>query len=273
MGWIDIGANLADESFDPDRDAVIERAAAAGVRHMIVTGAGLNESGQALALASGKPQTLRCTAGIHPHRATQWGDSPDRARAVLGRILSHPLAVAAGECGLDYFRNFSPPKVQRAAFAGQLELAAEHDKPLFLHQRDAHDDFLAILKDGRATERRGVAHCFTGGPEEAESYLDLGLFIGITGWILDPRRNQNLLRAIAVIPPDRVLLETDCPYLLPRHPDVAPVTRRRNEPQFLPHVARAVAGRMGLEPEALAAAAFRNTRTLFGWPDTGADCV
>ncbi len=264
---IDIGANLADVSFDADREAVIERASAAGVQHMIVTGTGLSESQRAMELASEKPETLRCTAGIHPHLATQWTDSPEHARSVLGGVLSSPLAVAAGECGLDYFRNLSPPDAQRAAFVGQLELAAEHGKPVFLHQRDAHADFLAILKDSEAPRLGGVAHCFTGGPEEIESYLELGLHIGITGWICDERRNQDLLIAVPLLPLDRVLLETDSPYLLPRHPDAKPQKKRRNEPEFLPIVARTLAQHMSVAPEELASAASRNTQHLFGWPE------
>lgn len=267
MRLIDIGANLADASFDDDRDAVIERAEVAGVGWMIVTGTGLEESEAALALAREDPATFRCTAGIHPHLATRWTDSPREARERLGKVLESELAVAAGECGLDYFRNLSPSDAQRAAFAGQLELAADHGKPVFLHQRDAHDDFLAILKDSKVRELGGVAHCFTGGPGEAESYLELGLYIGITGWICDERRNQDLLKAVPVLPLDRVLLETDSPYLLPRHPDVRPRKRRRNEPQFLPYVARALARQMRVDPDELTEAAGRNTRELFGWPD------
>lgn len=267
MGLIDIGANLADASFDGDRGAVIERAAAAGVGHMIVTGTGLKESEAALALARENPNVFRCTAGIHPHLATRWTDSPRQARERLGKVLASGLAVAAGECGLDYFRNLSPPDAQRAAFAGQLELAAKRGKPVFLHQRDAHEDFLAMLKDSEVRELGGVAHCFTGGPKEAESYLELGLYIGITGWICDERRNHDLLDAVSVLPLDRVLLETDSPYLLPRHPDVRPLKKRRNEPRFLPFVAHALAGRMRIETEELADAACRNAHALFGWPE------
>lgn len=266
MELIDIGANLADASFDQDRQAVKQRAIQAGVRHLIVTGTGLEESERALSLAEQDSGAIRCTAGIHPHQARQWTESPERARQRLGRVLGNRLAVAAGECGLDYFRNLSPPEKQRAAFAGQLELAAEHCKPVFLHQRDAHDDFLAILKEHDLREAGGVAHCFTGGPEEAESYLELGLYIGITGWICDERRNRDLLKGIAVLPLDRVLLETDSPYLLPRHPHVKPVKRRRNEPEFLPYVALALARHLNVDAEALAAASRRNTHALFGWP-------
>ena len=267
MGLIDIGVNLADASFDLDRDEVIDRAAAAGVRHMIVTGTGLKESESALALTERHSGTMRCTAGIHPHLATQWADSPREAHERLGAVLGSELAVAAGECGLDYFRNLSPPEAQRAAFVGQLKLAEEHGKPLFLHQREAHKDFLAILKDYRTEDLGGVAHCFTGGPMELESYLDLGLHIGITGWICDKRRNQDLLSAVPKLPLDRVLLETDSPYLLPRHPDAKPAKKRRNEPEFLPVVARTLARHMGVDPNELAVAAYRNTRTLFGWPE------
>lgn len=264
--FVDIGANLADPSFDGDRQAVIERSALVSVRHMIVTGAGLSESEAALELAREDIEAFRCTAGIHPHLATQWTEAPGEARERLGRVLVSDLAVAVGECGLDYFRNLSPPEVQRAAFAGQLKLAAEHGKPLFLHQRDAHKDFLAILKDHGAADMGGVAHCFTGGPDELESYLGLGLYIGITGWICDERRNQDLLRAVPRLPLDRVLLETDSPYLLPRHPDAKPAKKRRNEPEFLPIVARVLARHMNVDPEELAAAALCNTQELFGWP-------
>ncbi len=268
MKLIDIGANLTDASFDDDRDAVKQRAAGAGVCHLVVTGTSLEESEQALLLAQDDSEALRCTAGIHPHLAAQWTESPQVARQRLGRVLSNGMAVAAGECGLDYFRDLSPRDVQRTAFAGQLELAADYRKPVFLHQRDAHEDFLAILSEHDLTEFGGVAHCFTGGPEEAESYLELGLHIGITGWICDERRNQDLLKAVAVLPLDRVLLETDSPYLLPRNRDVKPRRRRRNEPQFLPFVAAALARHMNVDTEELAAASRRNTHALFGWPSS-----
>ena len=266
MQLVDIGANLVDATFDADRDAVIDRALAAGVRHMLVTGTSIEGSQHALDLVRKHPVRLLSTAGIHPHSASQWTESPRLARQRLITVLKSNLAVAVGECGLDYFRNLSPPDAQRAAFVGQLELAAEHGKPLFLHQRDAHKDFLAILRGHKVTDIAGVAHCFTGGPEEAESYLELGLHIGITGWICDERRNQDLLKAIPILPMDRVLLETDSPYLLPRHPDAKPATKRRNEPEFLPIVARVLARHMRVDPEELAAATLRNTQDLFGWP-------
>jgi TatD DNase family protein len=166
-----------------------------------------------------------------------------------------------GECGLDYFRNFSPPEAQRAAFAAQLEIAAEVHKPVFLHQRDAHGDFTAILRDYRTSLTGGVAHCFTGSRPELEDYLALDLYIGVTGWVNDERRGQDLRAAVPHIPGDKLMLETDAPYLLPR--DLVPHPKsRRNEPAYLPHIARTVAQLRGESLEAVAASTTR-TATLF----------
>ena len=151
--------------------------------------------------------------------------------------------VAVGECGLDYFRDFSPRDLQRRAFGWQLELAAATGKPVFLHQRDAHDDFIAILREHRVSER-GVAHCFTAGEKERDAYLELGLHIGITGWINDERRGLHLREVVKGIPADRLMIETDAPYLLPRDIRPAPKTRR-NEPTYLPYVVRAIAAARG----------------------------
>ena len=171
--------------------------------------------------------------------------------------------VAVGECGLDYFRNISPPEAQRRAFVAQLEIAASSCKPVFLHQRDAHPDFTAILKDHIGTLHGGVAHCFTGGAQELEAYLAFGLYIGITGWACDERRGLALRDSIPRIPSDRLLIETDAPYLLPR--DLSPKPKsRRNEPALLVHIARTVAGLRGTNLEQLAAITTRNAETLFG---------
>jgi TatD DNase family protein len=173
--------------------------------------------------------------------------------------------VAAGECGLDYFRDFSPRPVQREAFHRQLELAARVHKPVFLHQRDAHEDFFAILKEHRQTLVGGVTHCFTGGANELQAYLELGFAIGITGWICDERRGAHLLPLMREIPAERLLLETDGPYLLPRdlHPKPA---SRRNEPAYLPHIASVVARARDEPVETLARASTAATRALFALP-------
>jgi len=259
---IDIGANLTHDSFDHDRGAVIARAADVGVRRMIVTGASRAGSQHAHELASQHAE-LFATAGIHPHHATELDEDTYR---LLQELSEHPDVVAIGECGLDYFRNFSPAESQRAAFARQLQLAAISGKPVFLHQRDAHDDFVDILKDHWPNITGGVAHCFTGGLSELHAYLEMGLYIGITGWICDERRGQALQEAVRELPLDRVLIETDAPYLMPRDlPEKLPA--RRNEPVVLPHVLNALARYMNCDADELATAATRNTEELFRLPD------
>jgi len=259
---IDIGVNLTHDSFDRDRDAVITRAADAGVTRMIVTGTSVEASRAAAALAESWPGRLFATAGIHPHHAAELRAGTN---ADLVDLAGRASVVAVGECGLDYFRDYSPRDIQREAFAAQLELAVQQQLPVFLHQRDAHDDFLGILREYWPHIPGGVAHCFTAGPAEMREYLDLGLHIGITGWICDERRGQTLRKAVANLPLDRVLLETDAPYLVPRDLPERP-RGRRNEPVYLPHVLKAVAGHMGQAPEAVASAATRNTEKLFGLP-------
>ena len=261
MELIDIGINLAHESFDEDRAAVIERSQAAGVQQLIVTGATLASSAAALELSRSHPGRLYATAGVHPHQAGELsGAELPRLRA----LLAEPGIVAAGECGLDYFRDYSPRAAQRAAFALQLQLAADCGKPLFLHQRDAHQDFTAALRE-HGGALRGVAHCFTGGEAELAAYLEMGLHIGITGWICDERRGQDLQRLVHRIPAGRLLLETDGPYLLPRDLKARPPSRR-NEPAFLAHIAATVARLRGESLEECAAHSTAAARLLFGIP-------
>ena len=259
---IDIGINLGHDSYDVDRDAVIARAAAAGVTQMMVTGASVEGSRKALELARARPGRLFATAGIHPHHATELTAT---ALSELEELARQPEVVAAGECGLDYFRDFSPRPVQQKAFHQQLELAARVGKPVFLHQRDAHEDFLSILKEHRQHLSGGVTHCFTGSGPEMRSYLEMGFAIGITGWICDERRGAHLLPLMREIPSDRLLLETDGPYLLPRDLPPKPASRR-NEPSFLPHIAAVVARARDQSIEELARASTQATRALFHLP-------
>ena len=259
MGLIDIGVNLAHDSYADDRRAVIERAFAAGVTQMIVTGATLASSVAAIQLARSCPKRLYATAGVHPHHA---GELTVNELPRLRSLLHEPGVVAAGECGLDYYRNYSPPASQRLAFARQLELAADCGRPLFLHQREAHDDFTAALR-GHGGALRGVAHCFTGDESQLATYLDLGLHIGITGWICDERRGQHLQALVRRIPAGRLLLETDAPYLLPRNLEPRPAARR-NEPGFLPHIAATVARLRGESLEECSAHTSTAARALFG---------
>lgn len=262
LDLIDIGANLTHDSFDRDREAVLERAADAGVRRLLVTGTTVAASHAAVALARDYAGRLYATAGVHPHHAAELDED---AASELAELAATPAVVAVGECGLDYFRDYSPRDAQRTAFVAQLETGATTGKPVFLHQRDAHDDFAGILREHIAGLAGGVAHCFTGGAAEMLEYLDMGLHIGITGWICDERRGHDLQQAVRELPLDRVLLETDAPYLVPRDLPEAP-RGRRNEPAFLPHILQATARLMECGPEELAAAATRNTEQLFGLP-------
>jgi TatD DNase family protein len=257
---VDIGANLAHDSFDGDRDAVLERALAAGVAAMIVTGSTIPDSGKAMALCRRHPGRLRATAGVHPHHAASVSDA-DAAR--LAELLEDPMVVAAGECGLDYFRNFSPPAEQRRAFELQLAIAESQQKPLFLHQRAAQADFLAMLRAHSRAAARAVLHCFTEGPAVLEECLALGLSVGITGWICDERRGGDLRDAAPRIPADRLMLETDAPYLLPRTLTPKPA-HRRNEPAFLPAILVETARCRGDAPHALAATTTANACRFFG---------
>lgn len=259
---IDIGINLTHDSYDPDRESVLSRARAAGVVQMIVTGASGDSTRQALALARSLPGRLFATAGVHPHHATELTAD---LLAELAELARAPEVVAIGECGLDYFRDFSPRPVQRLAFERQLELAARLRKPVFLHQRDAHEDFLAIVREHRQELTGGVAHCFTGTRPQLDSYLDLGLAIGITGWICDERRGTHLPPLLRSIPGERLLVETDGPYLLPRDLDPRPASRR-NEPAYLPHIVAAIARARGEPCESTAASSTQAARRLFRLP-------
>ncbi len=259
---IDIGINLAHDSYDADRDAVIARAEAAGVVQMIVTGSSAASSHAAISLARQHPGRLFATAGVHPHHATELTSA---VLAQLGELAREPEVLALGECGLDYYRDYSPRAAQREAFRRQLELAAGSGKPVFLHQRDAHEDFIAIVREHWPALAGGVAHCFTGGTAELEGYLELGLAIGITGWICDERRGAHLLELVRRIPAERLLLETDGPYLLPRDLQPKPASRR-NEPVYLSHIAAVVARSRGEPAESLAQSSTEAARRLFRIP-------
>jgi TatD DNase family protein len=255
MQLVDIGANLTHAAFASDLDDVLARARQAGVGTIIVTGTTVEESRQATSLG------LPFTAGVHPHHAK---DFEANTVAALRDLARNPACVAIGECGLDFNRNYSPHPDQEKCFVAQLELGLSLKKPLFLHSRDAHPRFAEILKHHGV--KRGVAHCFTGGKEELRAYLDLGLYIGITGWICDERRGGHLLELVREIPKDRLLLETDSPYLTPR--DLKPQPKaRRNEPAFLPHILKTVARALGRPTEDIATETSRNARTLFGLKD------
>lgn len=265
MTLIDIGANLTSKRFRHDLDAVISRALSAKVSRMIVTGTSLAGSTNAHELARARRGTLFATAGVHPHNAkTCHRHTLDELRSLA---RAEPV-VAIGECGLDYDRNFSPPEVQRRWFAAQLELAEEVRMPVFLHERAAHRDFLAILRDHPGAALRAVVHCFTGTAAELDAYLSLGVHVGITGWINDDRRGKHLRALVPRIPSNRLMIETDAPFLLPRDMP-APPEDRRNEPAFLPYVLNRVASCVGKDAETVAAETTAAAVELFGLSRSG----
>ena len=265
MDLVDIGVNLTSERFDNDRDAVLDRAVQAGVRRMLLTGTSVTASHNASELAARHPACFWSTAGIHPHAAS---DCDDAAVAELGALArDNPRVVAIGETGLDFNRDFSPRADQESAFVRQLELAAALKLPVFIHERDAHERLSAILREHAASLPDAVVHCFTGSRAALDDYLDLGLHIGVTGWICDERRGQALREQIPSIPAERLMLETDAPWLVPR--DLRPKPRGgRNEPAFLPHVAEAVAHCRGQETGELARETTATAERFFGLPAT-----
>lgn len=257
---IDICFNFTHEAFRDDEREVLQRAADGGVAAMIMPGSNVADSGAALALAKRYPDCLYACAGVHPHHAREWnGGACDELR----RLAADAKVVAIGETGLDYCRDFSPRDMQCGVFERQILLAAETGLPLFMHQRDAHEDFLAVLAPLRERVGNAVVHCFTGDRVMLADYLDLGLYIGVTGWICDERRGHDLRGAVARIPDDRLMIETDAPYLAPRNLRPAP-RGRRNEPAFLAHIAKEIAACRNTSFAALRRTVTANTRRFYG---------
>lgn len=262
MLLVDIGVNLGHASFEGDRQAVIDRAIAAGVHKMILTGTTVEESQKALALANQYPGTLYSTAGVHPHDVK---DCNADTISHLRELAAHSGVVAIGECGLDFNRDYSPRPEQEQWFEAQLQLACELKLPLFLHQRDAHSRFMEILKPYRDQLPAAVVHCFTGNETELKAYLDWDLHIGITGWICDERRGLHLQELVHLIPLNRLMLETDAPYLTPRTLRPKP-KGGRNEPAFLPHVLQTVADAIAKPIEEVAQATTETAYQFFNLP-------
>lgn len=254
---IDIGANLTDKSFTGDLDAVVERAKSSGIDHVMVTGTDVSSSRHAVDLCAEYPGFLSSTAGVHPHSAGRvsesWIDE-------IEEITRSECVVAIGETGLDYFRDFSPRPDQRRIFCAQLELASNLDMPVFIHDRDSQGDLLKIVSDFKGL--KAVVHCFTGSQDLLLGYLELGLYIGITGWVCDERRGTSLRQSVHLIPDDRLLVETDAPYLMPRNISPRPKTRR-NEPANLPYVIEVVASARNQSPAEIARLTSDNAKRLF----------
>jgi TatD DNase family protein len=262
---IDIGVNLLHDQFADDREQVLARAAAAAVTHVVITGTDLPTSAAAadyVARRAVSVPALFCTAGVHPHHASEVaGDWLARLRA----LAAHPAVRAIGETGLDFHRNFSPPEVQEQVFRAQLDLAGELQMPVFVHDREAGRQVASHLQDAAVPPGDVVVHCFTGSARDLERYLALGCWIGITGWVCDRRRGETLRGLVPEIPTDRLLVETDAPFLRPHD---APRDRhgRRNEPALLSYVVRRLAELYGMDEADLAGITAANARRFFRLP-------
>jgi TatD DNase family protein len=257
---IDIGLNLANHRFAHDWEQVVANAHAAGVERFILTGTSLQISRDVAALTENMaPGTAYFTAGVHPHYASELSAE---GLSGLRELLGHKNAVAVGETGLDYHRDLSPRAVQRAALEAQVALACTLNMPLFLHERHAAPDLLAILDNFQGRLPRCVVHCFTGDAATAQQYVARGFYLGITGWVGQHKRNADLLEALPSIPPLRTMLETDAPYLTP--PGYAPSMAGRNDPAALPRVAELLAIARGVPVEQVRADAYAASMTFFG---------
>ncbi len=256
----DTCVNLHSEQFASDPWGVVERGLHSGLSGMALTGSCLASSQLSIELAQRNPDNLCATVGLHPHSARTF---TNEMFAEMSTLATRPIVRAIGECGLDHFRNFSSPKEQRNCFIAHLELATQLQKPLFLHQRDAFAEFIEIL-DTHAPSVPTLVHCFTDGLSELQTLLDRGYYIGITGWIADKRRNQSLLEAIPHLPLDRLLIETDAPWLTPRN---IPKFRKikANEPQYLPYVVQAISDATGHSAQTIIEHSTQNARQFFGW--------
>ena len=260
--YIDIGINLTNKQFAGEYDEVIDRAISAGVEQILLTGTSVRSSKEALALAKEYPETLFATAGIHPHDAKTMNAESIK---ILAALLKEKKVVAVGECGLDFDRDFSPRPVQESCFHAQLSLAEEVQKPLFLHERAAFDRFIAILKEHYSLPE-GVVHCFTGQLKEAKTYLEMGYYIGFTGAITDMRRFAALEEVVRYVPLDRMLIETDAPFMMPKNVPMRQLSyhqQRRNEPAFLPYVVQTIARYKGVPLKAVADKTRENAEALF----------
>lgn len=255
---IDIGINLLHHSFNEDRDKVIETAHQNNIQPLIITGTNIRSSVAASKYTLMFPNKLYSTAGIHPHDSKCFNYG---AILKLKNIAKNSAVVAIGECGLDYDRDFSPRDIQRKCFRAQIELACELELPLFLHERKAFSDFLSIMKEYK-TIKRAVVHCFTGNLKELKAYIEMGYYIGITGYICDERRGNHLKELVKLIPLDKLMIETDAPFLIPRDLKPKPANNR-NEPIYLRHILNYIAKCINIDEQELALITTANTKNFF----------
>ena len=264
MTYIDIGINLTNKQFQNDTDDVVQDALDADVSQMILTGTSIRNSEESAKIARQYPGVLYATAGIHPHDAKSF-DAQSISK--LRNLLKQKQVVSVGECGLDFDRDFSPRNVQETCYKAQLELAIEVQKPLFLHERAAFTKFMNVTKDYLPQLPKAVVHCFTGTLQEAKTYLDNGFYLGFTGAISDTKRFAHLKEVIQYVPLDRLMIETDAPFMLPKNVPNSLLKKyheRRCEPAFLPYVAGTIAQFKGITLAKVAEETTRNSKSFFG---------
>lgn len=256
MRLFDTHAHITSERFDADRGEVITRLTQAGVEYLLLIGEASEKDDMVYELAE-KHQNFYAATGVHPHEAEHWSEE---IKNYIIEHMSHPKTVALGEIGLDYYYDFSPRDVQRRVFEEQLDMAYELKKPVILHIREAHGEATEILS-ARAKQGRmpaGVMHCYTGSWESAKQYLNMGLYISFTGAVTF--KNAPKLAEVAKnLPADRILVETDCPYMTP-----VPLRGKRNEPAYVAYTAAKIAEIRGEDADEFALRALENGRRLFG---------
>jgi len=250
----DSHAHLTLEHFDPDRDAVIARARAAGITRLVTVSSFLGDAPACAALAE-RHDFMRFTAGVHPHEAKSF--TPEAAAGIRS-AAALPRAVAIGEIGLDYHYDFSPRDAQRRVFREQIGIARDLKRPIVIHTREAWDDTLAILREEKASDIGGVFHCFSGGTGEARRCLDLGFYVSFAGPVTF-KNARDVAEAAVFVPIDRLLCETDSPYLTPH-----PHRGQRNEPARVRLVVERIAALRGLAADAVGEATTRNLERVFG---------
>lgn len=261
--YFDIAVNLIGGNLENQANEVIQDALAVGVSPLLIIGSHLEESECAMEFAHDYLDLVYTTAGVHPHHASSWNEA---SAARLKSLCQSHVVKAVGECGLDYNRNYSPQDKQREAFIAQLEIAAENQLPVLMHERDAHKDFISILKAYRSKLPKMLLHCFTGNQQQLEAYIELDLYIGITGWVCDERRGQELARIVPLIPDNRIMIETDSPYLLPRSMRPKPKSSK-NLPKYLPYIAGYIANLRGQNPQKFAEICYQNSLRYFNLND------
>ena len=255
---IDIGANLLDKKLFQNIDTIIQNCKSNNIEKIIITSSHINDTREAIEFMQKEPDMFFTTVGFHPHNAK---DYEDQYYDEMNNLCKFPQVKAIGECGLDYRRNYSNPVDQIYCFRRHLDLACINNLPMFLHEREAHNDFLMLLKEYIHKIENVVVHCFTGTKKDLKNYLDLGCYIGITGWVTDPKRGMHLHDIIKYIPADKLMIETDSPYLLPFNYPIK--NKKYNEPCNLIYILDAISQILKKDKTVLANEIYTNTNNFF----------